>query len=158
MMIRVQTETFDPAEAFSIQKGRADAGGLACFVGYVREFTSGGGQTLELQHYPGFTENAIQDIVGQARARFDILDQLVIHRFGVLEPMEPIVLVSVISKHRDAAFDAARFIMDALKTGAPFWKKEHSPDGVRWIEPRPEDYAARTRWTQSAQKTEDEKA
>ncbi len=158
-MIRVQAEAFDQAEAFAIQRGRADAGGLACFVGYVRDLTAGANvTTLELQHYPGFTEAAIQVIVDQARARFDMLDLLVIHRFGVLQPTDPIVLVSVISAHRDSAFDAARFIMDALKTGAPFWKKEHGPDGARWIEPRAEDYAARTRWTQSAPKTEDQDA
>lgn len=158
-MIRVQAEPFDPAEAFSIQQGRTDSGALACFVGYVRDINAGAGvKTLELQHYPGFTESAIQDIVDQARARFAVLDLLVIHRYGVLQPEEPIVLVSVISMHRDAAFDAAQFIMDTLKTSAPFWKKERGPDGERWIEPRSEDYAARTRWSDAVRKPEGQKA
>ncbi|MET0546121.1 MAG: molybdenum cofactor biosynthesis protein MoaE [Caulobacterales bacterium] len=146
-MIRVQAEPFDLAEAFTLQAGRTDVGGLACFIGSVRDLTAGANVTaLELQHYPGFTEQTIQRIHDEAAARFDILDQLIVHRYGKMFPGDPIVLVSTISTHREAAFDGARFVMDALKTGAPFWKKEVGPDGERWIEPRSEDYAASARW------------
>ncbi len=147
-MIRVQSEPFDESEGFALRRGRTDVGGLACFIGYVRDFTQSANVTaLELQHYPGFTEAEIAKIVAQAQSRFHILDCLVIHRHGRLVPGDPIVLVSVIAAHRDAAFDAARFIMDYLKTDAPFWKKEIGPDGERWIEPRADDRAARAGWT-----------
>jgi molybdopterin synthase catalytic subunit len=151
-MIRVQAETFDPAEAFKLQDGRADVGALAVFVGYVRDVTAGlGVETLELQHYPGFTESVIEGIVAETQKRFSVLDLLVVHRHGKLSPTEPIVLVAVLSEHRDAAFEAARYLMDALKTDAPFWKLEQGETGTRWIEPRADDYAARTRWTKTGE-------
>lgn len=148
-MIRVQSEPFDESEAFALRRGRNDVGGLACFVGYVRDFTQDADVTaLELQHYPGFTETEIAKIVAQAQSRFHILDCLVVHRYGRLVPGDPIVLVSAIAAHREAAFDAARFIMDYLKTDAPFWKKEIGPAGERWIEPRSDDRAARATWAE----------
>jgi len=153
-MIRVQAEPFDESEAFALRHGRADVGGLVSFTGYVRDFTQSANViALELQHYPGFTENEIARIVEQARTRFDILDSLVIHRYGRMAPGDPIVLVSVIAAHRDAAFEAARFIMDYLKTDAPFWKKEIGATGERWIEPRSGDRAARAAWAEQ-EKTE----
>jgi len=146
-MIRVQTEPFDESEAFTLRAGRADVGGLVSFTGYVRDFTqSADVTTLELKHYPGFTETEIAKIVEQSRTRFDILDCLVIHRYGCMAPGDPIVLVAVIAAHRDAAFEAARFIMDYLKTDAPFWKKEIGASGERWIEPRTDDRLARAGW------------
>lgn len=148
-MIRIQAEPFDESEAFALRRGRMDVGGLVSFTGYVRDFTQSADViALELQHYPGFTETEIARIVEQARTRFQILDCLVIHRFGRMVPGDPIVLVSVIAAHRDAAFEAARFIMDYLKTDAPFWKKEIGASGERWIEPRSDDRAARAAWTQ----------
>lgn len=148
-MIRIQAEPFDESEAFTIRRGRVDVGGLVSFTGYVRDFTQSADVTaLELQHYPGFTETEIARIVQQARMRFRILDCLVIHRYGRLLPGDPIVLVSVIAAHRDAAFEAARFIMDYLKTDAPFWKKEIGAAGERWIEPRTDDHAARALWAE----------
>jgi molybdopterin synthase catalytic subunit len=148
-MIRIQAAPFDESEAFALRRGRADVGGLVSFTGYVRDFTqSADVKALELQHYPGFTETEIAKIVEQARARFDILDCLVIHRHGRMVPGDPIVLVSVIAVHRDAAFEAARFLMDYLKTDAPFWKKEIGKSGERWIEPRRDDRDARARWDQ----------
>lgn len=154
-MIRIQREPFSESEAFALREGRTDVGGLACFVGYVRDLSDGAGVTaLELQHYPGFTETEIARIVEEARRRFDILDCLVIHRCGRLEPSDPIVLVAAISAHREAAFEAARFIMDYLKTDAPFWKKETGPAGERWIEPRGSDRAARAGWMQQESKDE----
>lgn len=148
-MIRIQSEPFDENEAFILRRGRADVGGLVSFTGYVRDFTQNTDVVaLELQHYPGFTENEIAWIVDQASERFDILDSLVIHRYGRMVPGDPIVLVSVIAVHRDAAFEAARFIMDYLKTDAPFWKKEFGASGERWIEPCSDDRAARAGWDQ----------
>ena len=148
-MIRIQPEPFDESEAFALRHGRTDVGGLVSFTGYVRDFTqSADVVALELQHYPGFTETEIARIVEQAHARFHIIDCLVIHRHGRMLPGDPIVLVSVIAAHRDAAFEAARFIMDYLKTDAPFWKKEIGASGERWIEPRADDHAARAGWEQ----------
>jgi molybdopterin synthase catalytic subunit len=148
-MIRIQVEPFDESEAFTLRRGRADVGGLVSFTGYVRDFTQSADVTsLELQHYPGFTETEISKIVEKARGRFEILDCLVIHRYGRMLPGDPIVLVSVIAVHRDAAFEAARLIMDYLKTDAPFWKKEIGASGERWIEPRADDHAARAEWAE----------
>jgi molybdopterin synthase catalytic subunit len=121
----------------------AGAGALASFVGLVR---GDGVSALELEHYPGFTEAEIARIEALARARFDVLDILVIHRFGTLAPGEPIVLAAALSRHRAAAFDCVRFLMDYLKTDAPFWKREITADGARWIEPRDDDRAARKDW------------
>lgn len=147
-MIRVQQEPFDPhAEAAAFQKGRAEAGALATFVGSVRDSAHGGDvAALELQHYPGFTEKQIAAIEADARARFDVIDTMVIHRHGRMLPGEAIVFVAALSKHRREALQAVDYLMDRLKTEAPFWKKEHRPEGSEWIEPRADDREARAKW------------
>ncbi|MEZ5939202.1 MAG: molybdenum cofactor biosynthesis protein MoaE [Hyphomonadaceae bacterium] len=151
-MIRVQEEAFDPFdESADFAAGRSDAGALATFVGSVRDLASGAGvSALELEHYPGFTEVQIERIEEDARSRFDVLDTLVIHRYGRMDPGEPIVLVAALSRHRREALQCVDYLMDRLKTEAPFWKKEHRASGAaEWIEPREEDRAARKRWEQS---------
>jgi len=148
MTIRVQTEDFDlGAEVALLRAGNAQVGAVATFVGTVREVNEGAGVSMmELEHYPGMTEKALEDIVAKARARWPIFDATVIHRVGPLQPLDQIVLVAVTSSHRGAAFAACEFIMDYLKTEAPFWKKEHTPDGVRWVDARVSDDAALARW------------
>lgn len=144
MTIRVQAEPFESAaELAAFQRDAKDAGALATFVGLVR-----GDETkrLVLEHYPSFTESEISRIEAEARKRFDLIDTLIIHRYGALAPGEAIVMVAALSKHRRAAFDAVDFLMDYLKTDAPFWKREERADGSHWIEPRAEDRAARTSW------------
>lgn len=123
----------------------AGAGAMASFVGYVRG-EGGGVDALILDHYPGFTEQEIGRIEGLAFERFGLIDALIIHRYGAMKPGEPIVLVSVLAAHRKAALQAVDFIMDHLKTDAPFWKREAGADGERWIEPRSDDRAARLQW------------
>jgi molybdopterin synthase catalytic subunit len=147
--VRVQTALFSLAEAEALTDGRADAGALAVFVGRMRDFNDGAHVgAMELDHYPGMTETALEAIAAQAGERFAILDSLIIHRVGPIQPGEPIVLVAAISAHREEAFDACRFIMDFLKTDAPFWKRETGPQGARWVDARESDAAARARWTQ----------
>ena len=147
-ILRVQEADFDVGrELEALTRGRADAGALASFVGLVRDTNEGhaiGGMTLE--HYPGMTEKALADICAEAQARWDIIDTLVIHRVGRLVPGDRIVLVGVTSAHRGEAFAACEFIMDYLKTRAPFWKKEATPQGERWVESRESDDAAARRW------------
>ncbi len=147
-MIRVQTEPFDPhAETAAFQRGRADAGALASFIGSVRETAHGDDVVaLELEGYPGFTEKQIAQIEADARARFDVIDTLVIHRYGRMAPGEAIVLVAALSRHRREALQAVDYLMDRLKTEAPFWKKEMRPSGAEWIEPRSDDRASRAKW------------
>jgi molybdopterin synthase catalytic subunit len=147
-MIRVQAEPFDPFdESAHFAAGRSEAGALATFVGTVRCSAHGGEvAALELEHYPGFTEKQIAQIEAEARERFDVIDTLVIHRHGRMEPGEAIVLVCALSKHRREALQAVDYLMDRLKTEAPFWKREVRPDGAEWIEPRGDDHAARSRW------------
>ncbi len=146
--VRVQTEDFDVGrELEGLTRGRKDVGGLASFVGLVRDVNDGhaiGGMTLE--HYPGMTEKSLEDICAQAHARWDLIDTLVIHRVGALVPGDRIVLVGVASGHRGEAFEACEFIMDYLKTRAPFWKKEDTPSGPRWVEARASDDTAAERW------------
>lgn len=151
-MIRVQTEPFDPhAETAAFAKGRAEAGALASFVGSVRDSAHGDVvRALELEAYPGFTEKQIAKIEADALARFDVIDTLVIHRHGRMAPGEAIVLVAALSKHRREALQAVDYLMDRLKTEAPFWKREVRPDGVEWIEPRSDDRDAHARWTSSS--------
>lgn len=148
MVIRVQTEDFDlGAEVVLLRAGNAQVGAVAAFVGTVREMNEGAGVSMmELEHYPGMTEKALEDIVAAAKARWPVFDATVIHRVGPLQPLDQIVLVAVISAHRGAAFAACEFIMDYLKTEAPFWKKEHTPDGARWVDARVSDDAAMARW------------
>ncbi len=152
-MIRVQTEPFDPyAETAAFQQGRPDAGALATFVGSVRDSAHGGDvSALELEAYPGFTEKQIERLEADARTRFDVIDTLVIHRHGRMAPGEVIVLVAALSKHRREALQCVDYLMDRLKTEAPFWKKEVRAGGEEWIEPRGDDRAARERWDQGKQ-------
>lgn len=146
----VQTDDFDVgAELKRLQALTLETGGVASFVGYVRDTNQGdtiGGLTLE--HYPGMTERSLERICAQAEARWPLLGVTVIHRVGPLAPGDQIVLVATASRHRDAAFESCRFIMDYLKTEAPFWKKESTPDGERWVDARDSDEAARRRWEQ----------
>jgi molybdopterin synthase catalytic subunit len=146
--VRVQAEDFDVGrELDALTRGRDDVGGLASFVGLVRAANEGStvrGMTLE--HYPGMTEKALEEICAQAHARWDLIDTLVIHRVGSLVPGDRIVLVGVASAHRGEAFEACEFIMDYLKTRAPFWKKEDTAEGSRWVEARASDDSAAQRW------------
>ena len=137
MSVRVQSEDFDLAkELAELQAGRTDVGAICTFTGTVRDVP------LALEHYPGMTEAALQAIHQDAMARFDVLDASLIHRYGPLEPADNIVLVIALSRHRQAAFDAANFMMDRLKTDAPFWKLEEG----EWIEQRKQDIEALKRW------------
>jgi molybdopterin synthase catalytic subunit len=153
MTVRVQTDDFDVAhEIAMLRAGDARVGAVASFIGTVRDVNDATAvSTMSLEHYPGMTEKALEAIVAEARARFDILDALVIHRVGTLQPTDQIVLVAVTSAHRGDAFDACRFVMDYLKTRAPFWKKEVTADGARWVDARVSDDAAAARWERDAQ-------
>ena len=144
----VQQEDFDVGAEVARLRGRdARVGAVACFVGTVRDVNDDAAvRTLTLEHYPGMTEKALADIEAQARARFEVLDVRIIHRVGTLAPTDQIVLVAVTSAHRAEAFGACEFLMDYLKTRAPFWKKEHTPDGGRWVEARASDDDAVARW------------
>ncbi|PAU89348.1 molybdopterin synthase catalytic subunit MoaE [Pseudomonas sp. WN033] len=148
MAIRVQTECFDPGQLLNqLHADQLGVGAVVGFVGYVRDFNDGqevAGMLLE--HYPGMTEKALGKIVDLARERWPLLTVEVLHRVGRLEPGEPIVFVGVSSAHREAAFEACHFIIDYLKTQAPFWKKEDTPDGPRWVDARESDDAALKRW------------
>ena len=146
--VRVQAEDFDVGrELEALTRGRRDVGGLASFVGLVRDANDGHAiKGMTLEHYPGMTEKALEDICAQAHARWDLLDTVVIHRVGSLEPGDRIVLVGVASAHRGEAFEACEFIMDYLKTRAPFWKREDTPGGSRWVEARASDDKAVERW------------
>ena len=146
--VRVQTGDFDVGrELDALTRGRTDVGGLASFVGLVRATNEGDAvQGMTLEHYPGMTEKALEDICAQADARWDLLDMVVIHRVGSLVPGDRIVMVGVASGHRGEAFAACEFIMDFLKTRAPFWKKEATASGERWVEARASDDAAAERW------------
>ena len=146
--VRVQVEPFDAgAEIERLRHGDRSIGAIVAFVGTVRDVNDDARvQGLTLEHYPGMTEAALADILDEARRRFDIRDALVIHRVGPLAPGDAIVLVVVASAHRGAAFDACEFVMDYLKTRAPFWKKERLPEGERWVEARASDDEAAQRW------------
>lgn len=147
MAVRVQTEDFDVgAESRALQ---ADAvGAIALFVGTVRGLSSDNGVTaMTLEHYPGMTESELERIEAEARTRWPLEDVTIIHRVGRLEAGDQIVLVGAASPHRQAAFDAAQFIMDFLKTDAPFWKAEERGDETSWVDARESDDAARKRWT-----------
>jgi molybdopterin synthase catalytic subunit len=148
MAVRVQREDFDVgAEIARLRAGNPRVGAVASFVGVVRDLNEGADvATMSLEHYPGMTEKALAAIVEQARARWDLYDVLVVHRIGELKPADQIVLVVVTSAHRGDAFAACEFVMDYLKTEAPFWKKETTPDGTRWVDARDSDDAARGRW------------
>lgn len=148
MTVRVQTEDFDVSEEIArLRKGNKKVGAVASFVGIVRDLNDGDAvASLTLEHYPGMTEKAIEKIVAEAHERWDIYDALIIHRVGKLEPLDQIVLVVVTSGHRGESFKACEFLMDYLKTRAPFWKKEQTADGGRWVHARASDDAAAERW------------
>ena len=148
MTVRVQTADFDAGREIAELRGRDPrVGAVASFIGTVRDANDAANiATMTLEHYPGMTEKALSEIVTDARARFDIVDALVVHRVGELRPADQIVLVAVTSAHRGDAFDACRFIMDYLKTQAPFWKKEVTSDGARWVEARASDDDAAAQW------------
>jgi len=146
--VRVQVEEFDIAfELATLRAGDPRVGAVAAFIGTVRDVNDGAQvATMTLEHYPGMTEKALARIVEEAKGRWDLYDALVIHRIGTLAPMDPIVLVGVTSAHRGDAFAACEFIVDYLKTRAPFWKKEATDAGARWVEARDTDDAAAARW------------
>ncbi len=148
MTVRVQTEDFDiSAEIAALRRGNPRIGAIASFIGVVRDVNDGDAVAeMTLEHYPGMTEKAIGDIITQARGRWNIFDALVIHRVGILKPLDQIVLVIVSGGHRGDAFAACEFIMDYLKTRAPFWKKEKTGAGTRWVEARASDDIAAGRW------------
>src|SRR5579872_775523 len=133
--VRVQEADFDTGrELDAMTRGRKDVGALASFTGLVRDANDGSAvSAMTLEHYPGMTEKALADICAQAHSRWDLVDTLVIHRVGTLKPGDRIVLVGVTSAHRGEAFAACEFIMDYLKTQAPFWKREDTPGGARWV-------------------------
>ena len=146
MKIAVQSDDFDLSTEVKNISVNPRVGAVASFVGVVREVP------MTLEHYPGMTENSIKKIVEEARARWQVMDCTVIHRHGALQPGEQIVLVAVASAHRGDAFAACEFIMDYLKTQAPFWKKEHRAGGARWVEARASDEQAAGRWEGPARK------
>ncbi|MEH6669181.1 molybdopterin synthase catalytic subunit MoaE [Halopseudomonas sp.] len=157
MGIVVQTDTFDPGAMLnSLHAAQLGVGAVVAFVGYVRDFNDGeevAGMLLE--HYPGMTEKALQLIVDEARARWSLLNVEVLHRVGRLEPGEPIVFVGVSSAHRAAAFEASHFIIDYLKTRAPFWKKEDTGSGPRWVDARDQDAVEMDKWQRRSQPGEE---
>ena len=151
-MVRVQHEEFDvSAEIARLRAANPRIGAVACFIGVVRDVNDGDTiASMTLEHYPGMTEKALAEIATQARARWQLYDVLIIHRVGELRPTEPIVLVVTTSAHRHDAFAACEFVMDYLKTEAPFWKKEATSSGARWVDARESDDAARERWSGEA--------
>jgi len=148
MTVRIQAEDFDAGrEIAALRQGNPAIGAIASFIGVVRDMNDGGKVAeMTLEHYPGMTEKSIAGIIEQAKSRWSIFDALVIHRIGRLKPLDQIVLVVVTGAHRGDAFGACEFIMDYLKTRAPFWKKEQTPEGERWVESRASDDIAAGRW------------
>lgn len=151
LRVRVQQGLFDVAqEVAALQAHDPRIGAICTFLGTVRDRNApgqaGSVQTLELEHYPGMTEKAIEAMVDEAHRRFDILGVRVVHRIGLMHPTEPVVLVAVASAHRSESFQACEFVMDYLKTQAPFWKKEQTAQGSQWVDARVADDAALARW------------
>ena len=158
----IQTDDFNLAEEQArLQAGDARIGAICSFVGTVRDrnpaaqadspgTAAGAVLSMELEHYPGMTERAIEAMIDEAHARFDIIGARVLHRVGVLQPLDQVVMVAVASAHRGESFKACEFLMDYLKTQAPFWKKEQTPEGARWVDARVSDDAALARWGISA--------
>ncbi len=145
-MIEIADDIFDPGALLSqFCRDRTDAGAVASFTGVARA-EAGATTLLELEAYPGFTESEIAKIAAKARERFGLLDLLIRHRVGKIAPGEPIVFVATAAAHRREAFEACDYLMDYLKSRAPFWKKEHGPGGARWVEPRAQDHADVARW------------
>ena len=149
-MIRVQTEDFDiGAEIAKLRAGRSDIGAIVTFTGTVRD-QHGAVAEMTLEHYPGMTESELTRIEAEANARWPLQASLIVHRVGALEAGDNIVLVVTASEHREAAFEAARFLMDYLKTSAPLWKRETGAGGARWVEATPSDVDATSRWKKRA--------
>lgn len=150
--VSVQTEDFDVShEIAAVRRDNPRIGAIASFVGVVRDLNDGDSVAeMTLEHYPGMTEKSIDDIITEARTRWDVMNARVIHRVGTLKPLDQIVLVVVASGHRGDAFAACEFIMDYLKTRAPFWKKEQTPNGGRWVDARVADDVAAERWEKKA--------
>ena len=148
MTVRIQVQDFDTgAENTALRRGDPKIGAVASFIGVCRDANDGDSVTgMTLEHYPGMTEKALEAIVAEAKQRWNVIDVLVIHRVGELKPTDQIVLVVVTGSHRGEAFAACEFIMDYLKTRAPFWKKEETPKGARWVEARASDGDAAERW------------
>jgi len=148
-MVSLEADALDPGALLAgFCNGRSDVGGVVSFTGLTRAQTEGSAVSqLSLDAWPGYTEAVMAQVEAETRARFSVVDVLVAHRWGDLAVGEPIVFVAVAAEHRRAAFEAADFLMDQLKTRAPFWKKETGPDGQRWIEARPQDHADASRWT-----------
>ena len=146
MTVRVQAELFDAgAELNGFAQGRTDVGAVVSFTGVVRD-TGGDLQEMQIEHYPGMTQSAIEKIVTEAKRRWDLADALVIHRYGPLKPGAPIMMVATAAAHRAAAFEAADFLMDYLKSRAPFWKKEVTSAGADWVAAKDADEDALKRW------------
>jgi len=146
MSVRLTFDPFDPGALLSeFTRGRTETGAVATFTGIARA-EAGATVALELEAYPGFTEAEIRKIADGARARFGLDEFEIVHRVGKIAPGEPVVFVATAARHRRAAFEACDFLMDCLKSRAPFWKKEHGPDGARWVEPRDQDHADIARW------------
>ena len=147
-MIRVQKEAFDTgAELVKLKRGRTDIGGTAIFVGTMRDFSDGTRiSTMTLEHYPGMTEKALTEIDNEAHRRWPLLDTLIVHRHGTLEPGDDIVLVIATSVNREAALEACHFLIDWLKTKAPFWKMEEGPQGENWVAAKTSDDESAARW------------
>ena len=155
--VSIQTEDFDASqEIAALRRHDKRVGAVCSFIGTVREGRGGGDGneppvlTMELEHYPGMTEKSIEAMIDAAHQRFDIFGARVVHRVGVMQPLDQIVLVAVTSAHRGESFQACEFLMDYLKTQAPFWKKEQTPEGAQWVDARVSDDAALERWGISA--------
>src|SRR5258708_17093824 len=148
MPVRIQTKDFDAGdELAALRRDNPKIGAVASFMGLWRDTNEGDvGRKMTLEHYPGMTERALEKIVAEAKARWDVMEVLVVHRVGEMKPADQIVLVVVTGAHRGEAFAACEFVMDYLKTRAPFWKKEETPQGARWVEARASDDEAAQRW------------
>ena len=146
--VSIQTADFDLGqEVAALRAGDKRVGAVCSFIGTVRDRNDGSTiASMELEHYPGMTEKAIEEMIDEAHRRFDILGARVIHRVGLLQPLDQIMMVALVSAHRGQSFEACEFLMDYLKTQAPFWKKEQTPEGARWVDARVSDDAALARW------------
>lgn len=151
--VAIQTQDFNVADEIeALRRTNRQVGAVCSFIGTVRDRNEGSDvRTMELEHYPGMTEKSIEAMIDEAMRRFDIFGARVIHRVGLLQPLDQIVLVAVTSAHRGESFQACEFLMDYLKTQAPFWKKEDTPEGARWVDARVSDDAALARWGIAAQ-------
>lgn len=151
--VAIQTQDFNVADEIeALRRANRQVGAVCSFIGTVRDRNEGSDvRTMELEHYPGMTEKSIEAMIDEALRRFDIFGARVIHRVGLLQPLDQIVLVAVTSAHRGESFQACEFLMDYLKTQAPFWKKEDTPEGARWVDARVSDDAALARWGITAQ-------